>query len=86
MVHVDFHLILPRDLPLEQGHKEVKELEAVFSRHFGGMSDLLIHLDPCLDPECPVCGHTPCDLRQESKIHQKIWNRQTLTSEINGNL
>jgi cation diffusion facilitator family transporter len=82
LVHVDFHLILPRDLPLEQGHREVKELEGVFDAHFGGMSDLLIHLDPCLDPECPVCGHTPCDLRQESMIHRKIWNRQALTSEI----
>jgi len=82
LVHVDFHLILPRDLPLEQGHREVKELEGVFDRHFGGKSDLLIHLDPCLDPECPVCGHTPCDLRQESMIHRKIWNRQALTSEI----
>jgi cation diffusion facilitator family transporter len=82
LVHVDFHLILPRDLPLELGHREVKELESVFDRHFGGMSDLLIHLDPCLDPECPVCGHTPCDLRQESMIHRKIWNRQALTSEI----
>jgi cation diffusion facilitator family transporter len=82
LVHVDFHLILPRDLPLEQGHREVKELEKVFDRHFGGKSDLLIHLDPCLDPECPVCGHTPCDLRQESMIHRKIWDRLALTSEI----
>ncbi len=85
LVHVDFHLILPRDLPLEQGHREVKELEEVFNRHFGGMSDILIHLDPCLDPECPVCGNDPCDLRRESKIHEKIWNRQALTSEISEN-
>jgi cation diffusion facilitator family transporter len=82
LVHVDFHLILPRDLPLEQGHREVKELEEVFDKHFGGRSDILIHLDPCLDPECPVCGHSPCDLRQESMIHRKIWNRQALTSEM----
>ncbi len=85
LVHVDFHLILPRDIPLEQGHQQVKELEGVFGRHFGGASDLLIHLDPCLDPECPVCGNTPCDLRQESMIHRKIWNRQALTSEISDN-
>jgi cation diffusion facilitator family transporter len=80
-VHVDFHLILPKDLPLEEGHREVKELEAVFSEHFGGMSDILIHLDPCLEPECPVCGHDRCDIRREGKIHEKIWNRQALTGE-----
>jgi len=78
-VHVDFHLILPRQLPLEQAHREVKELEEIFSAHFGGMSDLLIHLDPCLDPECPVCGHDPCDLRINGMIHQKVWSRNALT-------
>jgi cation diffusion facilitator family transporter len=49
-IHVDFHLILPKDLPLEEGHREVKELENVFNEHFEGMSDILIHLDPCVEP------------------------------------
>ncbi len=80
-VHVDFHLILPKNLPLEEGHREVKELEAVFREHFGGTADILIHLDPCLEPECPVCGHDRCDIRHEGKIHEKIWNRQVLTGE-----
>ena len=80
-VHVDFHLILPKDLPLEEGHREVKELEAVFNEHFGGMSDILIHLDPCLEPECPVCGHHCCDIRREGKVREQIWNRQALTGE-----
>jgi cation diffusion facilitator family transporter len=80
-VNVDFHLILPRDLPLDEAHREVKALEQVFDTHFEGMSDLLVHLDPCLDPECPVCGNDPCDLRHEQMIHEKIWDRQTLTGE-----
>jgi cation diffusion facilitator family transporter len=80
-VHVDFHLILPKDLPLEKGHREVKELEAVFSKHFGGMSDILVHLDPCLEPECPVCGNNLCDMRREARIHEKIWNRESLTGQ-----
>jgi len=82
-IHVDFHLILPKDLPLEEGHREVKELENVFNAHFEGMSDILIHLDPCLEPECPVCGHDFCDTRRERRIHERIWNRQTLTREAN---
>ncbi|HTY24442.1 MAG TPA: cation diffusion facilitator family transporter [Desulfomonilaceae bacterium] len=80
-VHVDFHLILPKELTLDEGHSEVKELEAIFDKHFKGMSDLLIHLDPCLEPECPVCGHDPCDMRREARIHEKIWNRQALTRQ-----
>ncbi len=80
-VHVDLHLILPRDLHLEDAHNEVKKLEAAFDSHFGGMSDLLIHLDPCLDPECPVCGVDGCDLRNDQMVHQRIWNREALTGE-----
>ena len=60
---------------------EVKELEAVFNKHFEGMSDVLIHLDPCVEPECPVCGHDLCEIRREARIHDRIWNRQTLTGE-----
>lgn len=78
-VHVDFHLILPRDLPLEDSHREVKDLENAFDAHFGGMSDLLVHLDPCLDPECPVCAVDSCDLRQDQMVRRKIWNREGLT-------
>ncbi|MBI5249807.1 MAG: cation transporter [Desulfomonile tiedjei] len=80
-VHVDFHLILPRELPLESAHGEVKSLEKAFDSHFGGMSDLLVHLDPCLDPECPICVIEPCDLRNDRMVHQRIWNRQTLTGK-----
>ena len=80
-VHVDFHLILPRDLPLEQGHAEVKELERIFSDHFGGLAEILIHLDPCEDPECPVCGKEPCDLRAEESQQTELWDWRELTRD-----
>lgn len=81
-VHADFHLVLQRELPLEAAHQEVRELEKVFSDHFGGTSEVLIHLDPCSEPHCPVCNFDPCDLRHEEAILTKIWTRQALTAEI----
>lgn len=80
-VHVDFHLVLQRQLTLEAAHREVKELEMVFSDHFGGASEILIHLDPCCDPNCPVCNFDPCNLRHEGIVREKIWDRPALTSE-----
>jgi len=80
-VHVDFHLILPRDLPLEEGHRQVKDLEKIFHEHFDGLAEVLIHLDPCTDPECPVCWLDSCDIRQERKKRQREWHRDTLTAE-----
>lgn len=80
-VQVDFHLILPRDIPLEAAHGEVKDLERILSDHLGGMADVLIHLDPCTDPECPICSNDPCDLRQEDQVSRRVWKRDLLTCE-----
>jgi len=80
-VHVDFHLIMPRDLPLEEGHRQVKDLEKIFHEHFGGLAEVLIHLDPCTDPECPVCWLDSCEIRQERKKGQRQWHRDALTGE-----
>lgn len=80
-VHVDFHLCVPTDLTIEQAHGEVKELELLFSKHFRGMSDMLIHLDPCDRIECPSCEVEPCDQRQEEMNHKNTWDRQALTRD-----
>jgi len=81
-VFLDFHLILPRDLTLEAGHREVKELEAIFNAHFGGQADVLINLDPCLEPECPVCGYAPCAQRTAETRQQSLWHREVVTREV----
>ena len=78
-VFMDFHLILPRDLSLEASHAEVKKLEKILSEHFEGEADILIHADPCTDPECPICGHEPCDERQAEHTRHRLWTRETLT-------
>ncbi|MGQ9689649.1 MAG: cation diffusion facilitator family transporter [Desulfobaccales bacterium] len=80
-IFIDFHLMLPRDLSLEAGHREVKELERIFNAHYHGLADVLINLDPCDRPECPICGFDPCQQRQEETKEQKLWRRDTVTDE-----
>jgi cation diffusion facilitator family transporter len=80
-VHADFHLILPREIPLDEGHHEVKELEKIFDNHFQGLAEILIHLDPCTDPECPVCKQEPCEFRQEENSVHRRWHRKDLTCD-----
>jgi cation diffusion facilitator family transporter len=80
-VHVDFHLCVPVDMSIMDGHREVKELELLFFRHFRGMSDILIHLDPCKQTECSFCEVDPCDERKEDVNHKNSWDRQTLTRD-----
>jgi cation diffusion facilitator family transporter len=81
-MHVDFHLIMPRAMTLDEGHHEVKELENIFKEHFQGPADILIHVDPCTNGECPICGHNPCILRSEPTNHQCLWQREQVTADV----
>lgn len=78
-VYVDFHLILPRNLTLEKAHDEVSEIQDLLRTQLPGMADALIHAEPCVDPECPICGYHPCMLRREQARQQSLWHRDTLT-------
>jgi cation diffusion facilitator family transporter len=78
-VFMDFHLILPRDLALEESYLEVRALEAILNDYFHGQADILIHVDPCMEPECPICGYNPCDYRRQDTKMQPLWRRDTLT-------
>ncbi len=80
-IHLDFHLILPRDMTLEEVHQEVTHLEQMLKEHLHGRADALIPLEPCVDRECPICGYDPCRLRQKPVKRQQIWHRDTLTAE-----
>lgn len=81
-VHLDFHLIMPRDMTLDRGHHEVKELENIFKGHFNVPTDVLIHVDPCNQGECPICGHGPCILREVPTIHQRIWQWDDMAADV----
>ncbi len=78
-VFIDFHLILPRDLSLEESHAEVKKLEEILNEQYEGQADILIHADPCMEPECPVCWHEPCEHRQQAATMSRLWRADTLT-------
>jgi cation diffusion facilitator family transporter len=78
-VLIDFHLILPRDLVLEESHREVKELEKILNDHFTGRADILIHADPCTEPECPICGYDPCLHRATGARMQRLWRKEVIT-------
>ena len=79
LVHIDFHLVMPRDFSLAQAHGEVKELEQIIISDFQGRASVLIHMDPCRDPDCPVCQKTACGLRRAAAVKTQSWTPETLT-------
>lgn len=76
-VHVDLHLILPRDMPLAEAHKHVEAMEELLRGRLGPESDVMIHADPCTDVRCPVCEAEPCDLRESGNVASPVWNSVT---------
>ena len=78
-LHLDFHLILPRTFTLEEAHAEVKALQAVFLDHFGGRAEALIHVDPCTDPECPICARGLCSFRSAPHRGEAAFGVESLT-------
>ncbi len=79
-IHADFHLILPRDMTLEAAHREASLLQDILNTHLGGTFEAVIHVEPCIEQECPICGYDPCRLRQEPTRQQHLWHRDLLTS------
>jgi cation diffusion facilitator family transporter len=83
-VHIDMHLVMPRDCSLEEAHAEAKALDALVIRHFGGRASTLIHLDACIEDDCPVCRSRLCRLRGESALEDPQWSLETFTARKDG--
>jgi hypothetical protein len=48
--------------------------------HFGGRASVLIHTDPCTDPDCPICSNHLCRQRTRDMEERLSWDAETLTS------
>jgi cation diffusion facilitator family transporter len=46
-IHIDLHLVLPRDYLLDDAHAQAKALEKLLIDHFEGNAGVLVHMDPC---------------------------------------
>ena len=78
-IHIDLHLVLPRQFSLDEAHSEAKALERLLVGFFEGNAGVLIHLDPCVDADCPVCRKYGCELRSTPASASGKWDRESVT-------
>jgi cation diffusion facilitator family transporter len=78
-VHVDLHLLLPKDLSLEAAHAEAHYLEELILRRVPGAAGVLVHMDPCTPGQCPICGRSDCGHRRAGFLATVPWNAAKLT-------
>ncbi len=79
LIYIDFHLILPRGLSLEDAHREVMEVEQLLKTQLPGVGDAMIHAEPCIGPECRICLQESCRIRSQSFFEQPGWCRKVVT-------
>jgi cation diffusion facilitator family transporter len=82
LIHMDLHLVLPRDLSMDQAHNEAIKVEEVLIDHFQGNASVLVHMDPCDERLCPACRNGACRWRQESFVSAPAWDRQHLVRSL----
>lgn len=61
---IDFHLMLPKNITLEEAHKMCDHLEEDLKSRLP-QSNVIIHVEPC-DTECRQCKISSCSLRKNT--------------------
>jgi cation diffusion facilitator family transporter len=79
LIYIDFHLILPRHLSLEEAHREVMEAEQLLKAQLPGVGEAMIHAEPCIGPECRICSEQSCEIRSQPFQEQPSWCRKLVT-------
>ena len=73
-VHVDFHLVVPRSFGLLEAHVEAEKIEGMILSTLSEVADVIVHVDPCEDPQCERCRQDHCqDRSKESSGATKPW-------------
>lgn len=78
LIHVDFHLVLPKDLPMEAAHHEARAIEEFLAEEFDGNVSALVHMDPCNPRYCPICKQETCRWRSQNVDRTEHWNSKHL--------
>ncbi|MBW2466734.1 MAG: cation transporter [Deltaproteobacteria bacterium] len=72
--HVDLHISLPHYWTLTQVHEAEQEITKALLEAIGEEGDIMIHVDPCEPPYCPVCEVDDCSERKTAFRNTTHWS------------
>jgi cation diffusion facilitator family transporter len=82
LVHIDFHVIMPRDLTFHTVHEELERMEELLADEFEGLADVIIHADPCDTDDCRTCDRDPCEWREQPPSHRPLLTPESCTEGV----
>jgi divalent metal cation (Fe/Co/Zn/Cd) transporter len=78
--HVDLHISLPHYWTLDQVHETEQEITDALLEAIGEEGDIMIHVDPCEPPYCPVCEVDDCSERKSQFSNTSTWSVKEVIS------
>jgi len=78
--HVDLHISLPHYWTLNQVHEAEQEITRSLLDSLGEEGDIMIHVDPCEPPYCPVCNVDDCSKRSSAFTSATDWSVKEVIS------
>ncbi len=78
--HVDLHISLPHYWTLTQVHEAEQEITKALLKAIGEEGDIMIHVDPCEPPYCPVCEVGDCSERVSEFNRPPQWSVKEVIS------
>jgi cation diffusion facilitator family transporter len=78
--HVDLHISLPHYWTLTQVHEAEQEITQALLEALGEEGDIMIHVDPCEPPYCPVCNVDDCSERSADFTSAPKWSVKEVIS------
>jgi divalent metal cation (Fe/Co/Zn/Cd) transporter len=78
--HVDLHISLPHYWTLTQVHEAEQEITQALLDALGEEGDIMIHVDPCEPPYCPVCEVDDCAKRSAGFTSAPNWSVKEVIS------
>jgi cation diffusion facilitator family transporter len=79
-LHVDLHISLPHYWTLTQVHETEQEITKALLDALGEEGDIMIHIDPCEPPYCPVCQVDDCTARNTDFNRAPNWSVKEVVS------
>ena len=80
MIHIEFHVVLPRFMTVEDQSMEVAKLKGAIISEFGEYIDLTVMAEPCTADMCQHCS-LDCESRSGAFVSMIEWNIDTVTDE-----
>lgn len=79
-IHVDFCLVLPRQISFEESMGMIRFIEYIFRERFDGVADVIIKTEICSENLCKHCLYTECAFSRAEGV-TSLWDEATLCSK-----